>query len=147
MASTRGKTALAFTRQWHQVDASGRTLGQLASRIAYVLMGKHKPTYDPAVDAGDYVSVTNATQVHLSGKKSEDKVYRHYSGFMGGLKEVPIGRMRERRGEDIIKKAVSGMLPKNTFRDRRLARLKITTGEVDPYASNGLKVYTGEEAK
>ena len=153
------------------------------------------------MDAGDYVTVTNATQVHLSGKKGQDKVYRHYSGFMGGLKEVPIGRLRERKGEDvsgrvsvwtsvrllisvrsllrltstsrslppwhitppytfpvtlpkltdhpphhtpqIIKKAVSGMLPKNTFRDRRLARLKITTGEVNPWDGNVMKVYSG----
>ncbi|GHJ83678.1 hypothetical protein NliqN6_0080 [Naganishia liquefaciens] len=144
MASSRGKTALGFARIWHAVSAKDRTLGQLASRIAWVLQGKHKPFYDPAVDTGDYVTVTNALDVHLSGKKSTDKVYVSHSGFMGGLKEVPIGRMRERRPEEIIRKAVSSMLPKNTFRQRRLERLKIFAGEENPYAENVVKVFRGE---
>ncbi|KAJ9094947.1 hypothetical protein QFC21_005739 [Naganishia friedmannii] len=142
MASSRGKTALSFARTWHTVSAKDRTLGQLATRIAWVLQGKHKPVWDPAVDAGDYVTVTSALDVHLSGKKATDKVYRYHSGFIGGLKEVPIGRMRERRPEEIIRKAVSAMLPKNTFRQRRLDRLKIFTTEAgavggNPYEGNG----------
>lgn len=133
-------------------------LGSLASRIAWVLMGKHKPTYDPAgeicaalltpVDAGDYVIVSNALNVVLTGKKSQDKLYYHHSGFMGGLKAVPISRVRERRPEDvscptspltqIIRNAVSGMLPKNKFRDRRLERLRIFTGEAPPSAMSNV---------
>ncbi|KAL7423951.1 54S ribosomal protein L23, mitochondrial [Cryptotrichosporon argae] len=129
MSATRGKTALALTRVWHHASAQDRVLGNLASRIAWVLMGKHKPTYDPAVDAGDYVVVSHALDVRLTGRKPEDKVYRHHSGFIGGLKEVPIGRMRERRPDEIIRRAVSGMLPKNTFRQRRLDRLKVFPGD------------------
>ncbi|ORY23056.1 mitochondrial ribosomal protein L23 [Naematelia encephala] len=132
MSSTKGKTALALTRVWHHVDANDRVLGRLANRIAYALMGKHKPTYDPAVDSGDYVVVSNAEAVRLTGKKGTDKIYRHHSGFMGGLKEVPITRVREKRPEDVIRKAVSGMLPKNTLRDRRLERLKIFPGQAPP---------------
>ncbi|BEJ17403.1 hypothetical protein CspHIS471_0608040 [Cutaneotrichosporon sp. HIS471] len=125
MSATRGKTALALSRVWHHTSAQDRILGNLASRIAWVLMGKHKPTYDPAVDAGDYVVVSNALGVRLTGNKATDKTYFQHSGFMGGEKFVPITRVRERRPEEIIRKAVSGMLPKNTFRDRRLERLKI----------------------
>jgi large subunit ribosomal protein L13 len=120
------QTALALTRVWHHTSAHDRILGNLASRIAWVLMGKHKPTYDPAgervaphvsspshatsalpllthcpVDAGDYVVVSDALAVRLTGKKAEQKVYRHHSGFIGGLKEVPISRMRERRPEEV----------------------------------------------
>ncbi|KAL0253979.1 ribosomal protein L13 [Cryptococcus tetragattii IND107] len=107
MSATKGNTALALTRVWHHASAQNRVLGNLASRIAWVLMGKHKPTYDPAVDAGDYVIVSDALQVRLTGKKATDKVYYHHTGFMGGLKKVPITRLRERRPEEIIRKAVS----------------------------------------
>ncbi|CAD6569611.1 MAG: 54S ribosomal protein L23, mitochondrial, partial [Tremellales sp. Tagirdzhanova-0007] len=100
MSATKGRTALALTRVWHHASAQDRVLGKLASRVAWVLMGKHKPTYDPAVDAGDYVVVSDALQVRLTGKKGVDKVYHHHSGFISGLKEVPIGRMRERRPEE-----------------------------------------------
>lgn len=94
------------------------------------------------VDAGDYVTVSNAAKIHLSGRKGTDKVYRHHSGFIGGLKEVPITRMQERRPEEIVRKAVSRMLPKNTFRDRRLERLRIYPGEAPEVdQSNTTKVY------
>lgn len=109
-----GQTALALTRVWHHASAEDRILGTLASRIAWVLMGKHKPTYDPAgkwrrfrhyaddsVDAGDYVVVSDALKVRLTGNKAQEKIYRHHSGFIGGLKEVPITRMRERRPEEV----------------------------------------------
>ncbi|WVR05223.1 ribosomal protein L13 [Kwoniella sp. DSM 27419] len=142
MSATRGKTSLALTRVWHHASAENRVLGNLASRIAWVLMGKHKPTYDPAVDAGDYVVVSDAAKVHLTGKKGTDKVYYSHTGFMGGLKAVPITRMKERRPEEIIRRAVSGMLPKNTFRDRRLERLKIFRGEApQTFNDNVLKTW------
>ncbi|OCF54113.1 ribosomal protein L13 [Kwoniella mangroviensis CBS 10435] len=142
MSATKGKTALALTRVWHHTNAQDRVLGNLASRIAWVLMGKHKPTYDPAVDAGDYVVVSNASNVHLTGKKGTDKVYYSHTGYMGGLKAVPITRMRERRPEEIIRRAVSGMLPKNTFRDRRLERLKIFAGPApEVYVNNSLTTW------
>ncbi|WVO13905.1 ribosomal protein L13 [Cryptococcus depauperatus] len=142
MSATKGKTALALTRVWHHTSAQNRVLGNLASRIAWVLMGKHKPTYDPAVDAGDYVVVSDALQVRLTGKKATNKMYYHHTGFMGGLKKVPITRLRERRPEDIIRKAVSGMLPKNTFRDRRLDRLKVFSGPApEAYMGNVLTTW------
>ncbi|KAL1409689.1 54S ribosomal protein L23, mitochondrial [Vanrija albida] len=148
MSASKGKTALALTRVWHHTSAQDRVLGNLASRIAWVLMGKHKPTYDPAVDAGDYVVVSEALQVRLTGNKSQDKIYRHHSGFMGGLKEVPITRVMQRRPEDVIRKAVSGMLPKNTFRDRRLERLKIFPGAAPAhYTENVVKTWRDEAAK
>ncbi|WVQ78289.1 ribosomal protein L13 [Cryptococcus sp. DSM 104549] len=147
MSATKGNTALALTRVWHHASADGRTLGNFASRIAWVLMGKHKPTYDPAVDAGDYVIVSDALKVHLSGTKATDKLYYHHTKFMGGMKVTPITRMRERRPEEIIRKAVSGMLPKNTFRDRRLERLKIYAGEApEVYQGNVLRTWRDQPA-
>ncbi|EIW69466.1 ribosomal protein L13 [Tremella mesenterica] len=143
MSAVRGQTALALTRTWHHVSARDRVLGTMASRIAWVLMGKHKPTYDPSVDAGDYVIVSDALSVRLTGKKGDEKIYRHHSGFMGGLKEVPITRIRDRYPEEIIRRAVSGMLPKNTFRKTRLERLKVFSEEApEVYMNNIMKTYT-----
>lgn len=100
------------------------------------------------MDAGDYVIVSDALQVRLTGKKATDKVYYHHTGFMGGLKEVPITRLRERRPEEIIRKAVSGMLPKNTFRDRRLERLKIFPGDApETYKGNVLTTWRESSPK
>ncbi|ODN98527.1 ribosomal protein L13 [Cryptococcus wingfieldii CBS 7118] len=148
MSAVKGNTALALNRVWHHSSAQNRVLGNYASRIAWVLMGKHKPTYDPAVDAGDYVVVENALGVRLTGKKSMDKVYHSHTGWMGGKKEVPISRLRERRPEEIIRKAVSGMLPKNTFRDRRLDRLKIFPGAApEHYTKNALTTWRDLSAK
>ncbi|KAJ2920469.1 hypothetical protein H1R20_g16624, partial [Candolleomyces eurysporus] len=122
------KTTLAYARAWHHVDASERVLGKLAERIALVLMGKHKPVYDPSVDCGDYVVVTNARNIKVTGKKEEQLLYRKHTMFPGGLKETPYKVMKEKRPEEIIRHAVSGMLPKNKLRDRRLERLKVFSG-------------------
>ncbi|KDQ64082.1 hypothetical protein JAAARDRAFT_52077 [Jaapia argillacea MUCL 33604] len=128
MSQSIGNTVLAYARVWHHVDASDRVLGKLAERIALVLMGKHKPIYDPSVDCGDYVIVTNATKVKVSGLKAEQKMYRKHTMFPGGLKEVVYKDMMDRKPEEIIRHAVSGMLPKNKLRDRRLDRLRIFSG-------------------
>ncbi|KAF8076863.1 ribosomal protein L13 domain-containing protein [Lyophyllum atratum] len=125
MSQAVGNTALAYARVWHHVDASDRVLGKLAERIALVLMGKHKPIYDPGVDCGDYVIVTNSRNVKVTGRKDEQLLYRKHSMFPGGLKETPYRTMMERKPDEIIRHAVSGMLPKNKLRDRRLARLRI----------------------
>ncbi|KAG8897960.1 54S ribosomal protein L23, mitochondrial [Tulasnella sp. 403] len=101
MSQAVGNTALAYARVWHHVDANGRTLGKLASRIALVLMGKHKPIYDPGVDCGDYVTVTNARKVLVSGKKTEQNVYRHHTMWPGGLKEIPYRTMMERKPDEV----------------------------------------------
>ncbi|KAJ7197254.1 ribosomal protein L13 domain-containing protein [Mycena pura] len=118
-------TALAYARLWHHVDATDRVLGKLAERIALVLMGKHKPIYDPGVDSGDYVLVTNARRVLVTGRKSEQLLYRKHSMYPGGLKETPYNAMMIKNPDEIIRHAVSGMLPKNKLRERRLERLRI----------------------
>jgi len=115
------------------VDARERVLGRLARSIAVTLMGKHKPIYDPAVDAGDYVVVTNASHIAVSGRKAEQKLYRHHTMYPGGLKEIPFKAMLQSKPEEILRRAVSGMLPKNKLRERRLERLKIFPGESHPY--------------
>ncbi|CDO77196.1 hypothetical protein BN946_scf184747.g9 [Trametes cinnabarina] len=125
MSQAIGKTALAYARVWHHVDASDRVLGKLAERIAIVLMGKHKPIYDPGVDCGDYVVVTNARNIKVTGKKAQQLVYRHHTMYPGGLKEIEYKEMMRRKPDEIIRQAVSGMLPKNKLRERRLERLRI----------------------
>ncbi|KAF8634182.1 hypothetical protein AX17_004273 [Amanita inopinata Kibby_2008] len=125
MSQVVGNTALAYARVWHHVDATDRVLGKLAERIALVLMGKHKPIYDPSVDCGDYVVVTNAKNIRVTGRKDEQLVYRKHSMYAGGLKETPYRDMMDKKSDEIIRHAVSGMLPKNRLRDRRLERLKI----------------------
>ncbi|KAF8318116.1 60S ribosomal protein L23 [Clavulina sp. PMI_390] len=139
MSQVVGNTALAYHRAWHHVDAQGRTLGKLAQRIAIVLMGKHKPIFDRGADCGDYVTVTNARKIVTTGNKAEQKMYYHHTMYPGGLKEVPFRRLMEKKPEEIIRKAVSGMLPKNKLRERRLQRLLIFENEHNPYQSNVLK--------
>ncbi|KIJ57228.1 hypothetical protein M422DRAFT_198654 [Sphaerobolus stellatus SS14] len=140
MSQAVGKTALAYVRAWHHVDASDRVLGKLAPRIALALMGKHKPIYDPSTDCGDYVVVTNASKVVVSGRKEEQKVYQSHTMFPGGLKEVTYKELKEKKPDEIIRKAVAGMLPKNKLRDRRLERLRIFPDEsMGPLRSNIIK--------
>ncbi|KAI0782602.1 60S ribosomal protein L23 [Abortiporus biennis] len=129
MSQVVGNTALAYARVWHHVDASDRVLGKLAERIAIVLMGKHKPIFDASADCGDYVVVSNARNVKVTGRKADQNIYRHHTMFPGGLKEIPYKEMMQRKPDEIIRQAVSGMLPKNTLRDRRLERLRIFEGE------------------
>ncbi|KAI6040442.1 ribosomal protein L13-domain-containing protein [Pisolithus marmoratus] len=133
-------TALAYARVWHHVDASDRILGKLAQRIAYVLMGKHKPIYDKGIDCGDYVVVTNARNIRVSGRKEEQLVYRKHSMYPGGLKEEKFEDLLETKPHEIIVHAVSGMLPKNKLRNRRLERLKVFGGSnMGIYRNNILK--------
>ncbi|KZP21608.1 60S ribosomal protein L23 [Athelia psychrophila] len=140
MSQSVGNTALAYARVWHKVDASDRVLGKLAERIAIVLMGKHKPIYDKSLDCGDYVVVSNATKVKVSGLKEKQLVYRKHSMYPGGLKETPYERMMETKPWHIIRHAVSGMLPKNKMRDRRLERLKVFCGpRTGVYGANVVK--------
>ncbi|KAJ1960076.1 54S ribosomal protein L23, mitochondrial [Dipsacomyces acuminosporus] len=141
MSTAIGNTALAYARVWHLVDARGQVLGRLGSQIAQTLMGKHKPIYDPASDCGDYVVVVNAKHIQVTGRKREQKLYRHHTQFMGGLKEIPFERMQEKNPEKIIEKAVSGMLPKNRLRKVRLERLLVFPEAEHPYVENILKRY------
>ena len=114
-------------RNTHTIDASGKILGRLASEIAKLLQGKHKPDYTPNIDAGDIVEVSNVTKIKLSGKKMDQKVYYRHSGYPGGLKTRKISEAMEKDPTFVLRNAVSFMLPKNTFRSRRISRLRIKT--------------------
>lgn len=115
-------------RKWYLVDASGQTLGRLASEIAAVLRGKNKPTFTPHVDTGDYVIIINAEKVKVTGKKAEQKVYKSYSGYVGGLKETSYKVMMDTKPEDILYLAVKGMLPKNSLGRQMLTKLRVYKG-------------------
>jgi large subunit ribosomal protein L13 len=122
-------------RKWFIVDASGKTLGRLASTIATVLKGKTKPIYTTHVDTGDFVIVVNAGKVHLTGKKLEQKVYYRHSGYPGGLKSVTAGKLMKTRPENVIKMAVEGMLPKTQLGKQMLTKLKVYAGENHPHSA------------
>ena len=115
-------------RKWHLVDVQGQILGRTATEIAELLIGKHKPTYTPHVDAGDYVVVENAAEVELSRDKANKKVYHWYTGFPGGLRQKKFKDMLQDKPTEVIRRAVINMLPKNKMRKRRMARLKIYPG-------------------
>lgn len=113
---------------WYIVDAYGQNLGRLASRIAKVLLGKHKPTFTPGVDAGDYVIVLNCGGVVVTGKKLDDKKYYHHTGYPGGIKEINLRDQLAKHPERVIKSAVKGMLPKTTQGRNLLKRMKVFSG-------------------
>lgn len=121
-------------RQWRIVDASGQPLGRLASDVAVVLMGKHRPQYTPHVDCGDYVIVTNAAHIVLTGNKAWQKVKMRYTEYPGGLKTETYGQLRERRPERLVEDAVRRMLPKNRLGRHMLRKLKVFRGSEHPYA-------------
>ena len=120
-------------RSWHLVDVKDKILGREATRIAHLLMGKGKPYFVGNLDCGDYVVVINAKAVKLSGKKEKQKFYSRVSGYPGGLKKTPLTKLRAERPQEIIMRAVSGMLPKNKLRDKFLKRLYVFSGEEHPY--------------
>ncbi len=115
-------------RQWWVVDAEGQTLGRLATKIATVLRGKHKPTYSPHIDTGDYVIIINCDKLVVSGNRLDDKKYYRYSGFHGGLKEVTLRRQLEKHPERVITAAVKGMLPDGPLGRHMLDKLKVYVG-------------------
>lgn len=120
-------------RKWYIVDAKGKTLGRLASKIATILRGKHKPIYTPHVDTGDYVIVINTEKVEVTGKKRQNKMYRWHSGYLGGLKERTFSEMLQKQPEKIMYKAVKGMLPKNSLGRTMIGKLKIYVGQEHPH--------------
>lgn len=115
-------------QKWYVVDAEGMVLGRLASQVASVLRGKHKPTYTPNVDTGDYVIVINCEKIVLTGKKLEQKVYKKYTGYVGGLKETSYEKLLETKPEFIVYKAIKGMLPKNSLGRSMINKLKVYKG-------------------
>lgn len=121
--------------EWFHVDATDKILGRLAVRIATVLMGKHKPTYTPHVDTGDFVVVTNAANIRVTGNKAQSKIYPRYSYYPGGYREIPYQAMMEKHPERIIEEAVRRMLPKNAIGRRMFLKLKVYSGEAHPHAA------------
>ena len=124
-----------LNQEWHLVDAEGLALGRIASRIARILMGKHKPTYTPHLDTGDYVVVVNAERVLLTGRKMDQKVYHHYTGWAGGLRETEIRDLMEKKPEQVVRLAVRRMLPKTNLGRLMLRKLKVYAGTDHPHAA------------
>jgi large subunit ribosomal protein L13 len=122
-------------RKWFIVNASGKTLGRLASAVASVLKGKTKPIYTTHVDTGDFVIVVNADKVHLTGRKLDQKVYYRHSGYPGGLKSVTAGKLMKTKPEQVIKLAVEGMLPKTQLGKHMLSKLKVYAGDKHPHSA------------
>ena len=120
-------------RDWWVVDAEGKTLGRLATQIADVLRGKRKPEYTPHVDTGDFVIVVNADKVVVTGSKLEAKRYHRHSGYPGGIRSPTVGEMLARRPEEVIRRAVRGMLPRNRLARRQLTKLKVYAGPDHPH--------------
>ena len=122
-------------RNWVVIDATGQTLGRLATQIADTLRGKRKPEYTPHCDVGDFVIVVNAERISVTGKKMEDKRYYRHSGYPGGLRSRTLREMLERRPEEVIRKAVKGMLPRNRLGRAQLRKLKVYAGPDHPHAA------------
>ncbi len=120
-------------RRWYVVDAAGKTLGRLATQIADVLRGKHKPEYTPHVDVGDFVIVVNAERVAVTGRKREQKIYYRHSGYPGGLRQRTLAEQLERQPEEVIRLAVKGMLPRNRLARQQLRKLKVYRGPDHPH--------------
>ncbi len=122
-------------RQWHLVDADGKTLGRLATEIARRLRGKHKPEYTPHMDTGDYIVVINAEKIHATGRKMSDKMYHHHTGYIGNLKSISLEKLLARKPERVIQLAVKGMMPKGPLGRDMLRKLKIYAGTDHPHAA------------
>jgi large subunit ribosomal protein L13 len=120
-------------REWWLVDATGMTLGRLCTQVAHLLRGKHKPTFTPFLDSGDHVIVVNASRVALTGRKWRTKLYRHHSGYPGGLKQITAEKLLAAHPERLVESAVSGMLPKGPLGRRVARKLKVYAGERHPH--------------
>ncbi len=131
--STFIPTQQTIVRKWFVLDASGQTLGRLASQAARVLSGKNSPQYTPYIDTGDHVIVLNAEKIRLTGLKSQQKMYRRYTGFPGGLREESFIRLLNRRPEQIVEQAVKGMLPKSKMGRQMATKLKVYRGDQHPH--------------
>jgi large subunit ribosomal protein L13 len=133
MRSTEVISKHDIVRAWHVIDASQGVLGRVASHAAMLLMGKHKPTYATSIDTGDHVIIINAAKVKMTGNKEGQKMYRHHTGYPGGLVETKARKMRETRPERMIELAVSGMLPKTKLGKQMYRKLKVYAGEQHPH--------------
>jgi len=127
-------------RDWYIVDATGKTLGRFASKIAHILMGKHKPNFVKHLDLGDYIIVINVDKMVLTGKKLSTKKYYHHSGYPGGLKEIVYEELMKEKPGFVLKKAVKGMLPKNKLARKMLKKLKVYSGSKHPHQAQKPKI-------
>ena len=128
------------TRDWFVVDASGKTLGRMATEIARRLRGKHKAEYTPHVDTGDYVIVINAEKIRVTGNKVQDKMYRHHTGYIGNLKSISFGKLIDKSPQRPIEIAVKGMLPKNPLGRQMFSKLKVYAGTEHPHVAQQPRV-------
>jgi large subunit ribosomal protein L13 len=133
--STFSAKPAEVTHDWFLVDANGRTLGRLASEIASRLRGKHKPEFTPHVDTGDYIVVINAAKIRVTGNKLKDKIYHHHTGYIGNLKSISLEKLLEKSPEQVITKAVKGMLPKNKLGAVMLKKLRVFGGPEHDHAA------------
>jgi large subunit ribosomal protein L13 len=133
--STEFPSKNGIKRQWHVIDAENLVLGKLASKAAMILMGKTKPSFTPFLDAGDHVIVINAAKVKVTGRKEEDKMYRHFTGYPGGLVEKSLKRVRAEKPVRLIEDAIFGMLPKTKLGKQMYRKLKVYAGDRHPHAA------------
>jgi large subunit ribosomal protein L13 len=133
--STQFPSKKGIERQWHLLDAENVVLGKLATRVASLLMGKHKASYTPFLDVGDHVVVINAAKVRLTGRKEDQKVYRRFTGYPGGLVEIGARRMRARRPARMVEEAIAGMLPKTKLGKQMVRKLRVYAGDRHPHAA------------
>ena len=138
-------TPATVERKWLVIDASGKTLGRLATEVAKLLRGKHKPTYTPFVDTGDFVIVINASEMVLTGSKLDKKMYRYHTGYAGGLKETTYRNLMAKNPEKALELAVKGMLPKNSLGRQMFKKLRVYAGAEHENAAQKPEVYTFEE--
>jgi large subunit ribosomal protein L13 len=133
--STQVAKSSTVNRSWFVVDLEGKVLGRAATEIARVLRGKHKTIYTPSVDAGDFVVVVNAEKLRLTGNKMADKHYYHHTGYPGGIRSITAAKLLEKKPEELVKKAVKGMLPKNKLGREMFKKLKVYAGSDHPHAA------------
>ena len=133
--STQFPSKNGIARQWHLLDAEDMVLGKLASKAAMLLMGKHKATFTPFLDTGDHVVVVNAAKVRLTGRKDDNKIYRHFTGYPGGLVETSARRVRSERPARMIEEAIQGMLPKTKLGKQMYRKLNVYAGDKHPHAA------------
>ena len=133
--STEFPSKNEISRRWHVIDAQDIVLGKLASKAAMLLMGKNKPSYTPFLDTGDHVIVINAGKVRVSGRKETDKIYRHFTGYPGGVVEKSFRRVREERPAHMVEEAIRGMLPKTKLGKQMFRKLKVYASDRHPHAA------------
>jgi len=138
---TYSQKASEVSRQWYVIDGNGQTVGRLATQIATLLRGKHKPTFSPNIDGGDFVVIINAEKIQLIGKKQDQKMYYRHSNYPGGFKQVSYRRMLATHPDRIIRHAVKGMLPKTRLGRQQLVKLRVYAGAIHPHAAQQPQVF------